>query len=68
VMKRALELGASAIIVVHNHPSGDPSPSAADVAMTHEVRDVGAKLGVTLHDHLIIGREGHASLKALGLI
>jgi DNA repair protein RadC len=68
VMKRALELGASAIIMVHNHPSGDPSPSAADVAMTHEVRDVGQKLGVTLHDHLIIGREGHASLKALGLI
>jgi DNA repair protein RadC len=68
VMKRALELGASAIIMVHNHPSGDPSPSAADVAMTHEVRDVGAKLGITLHDHLIIGREGHASLKALGLI
>jgi DNA repair protein RadC len=68
VMKRALELGASAIIMVHNHPSGDPTPSAADVAMTHEVRDVGAKLGVTLHDHLIIGREGRASLKALGLI
>jgi len=68
VMKRALELGASAIIMVHNHPSGDPTPSAADVAMTHEVRDVGLKLGVTLHDHLIIGREGHASLKALGLI
>jgi DNA repair protein RadC len=54
--------------MVHNHPSGDPAPSAADVAMTHEVRDVGNKLGVTLHDHLIIGREGHASLKALGLI
>jgi DNA repair protein RadC len=68
VMKRALELSASAIIMVHNHPSGDPAPSAADVAMTHEVRDVGSKLGVTLHDHLIIGREGHASLKALGLI
>jgi DNA repair protein RadC len=68
VVKRALELGASAIIMVHNHPSGDPAPSAADVAMTHEVRDVGNKLGVTLHDHLIIGREGHASLKALGLI
>jgi DNA repair protein RadC len=68
VMKRALELGASAIVMVHNHPSGDPTPSAADVAMTHEVRDVGQKLGVTLHDHLIIGREGHASLKALGLI
>ena len=68
VVKRALELGASAIIMVHNHPSGDPAPSAADVAMTHEVRDVGQKLGVTLHYHLIIGREGHASLKALGLI
>lgn len=68
VMKRALELGASALVMVHNHPSGDPTPSAADVSMTHEVRDVGAKLGVTLHDHLIIGREGHASLKALGLI
>jgi DNA repair protein RadC len=68
VIKRALELGASAIIMVHNHPSGDPTPSAADVAMTHEVRDAGQKLGITLHDHLIIGREGHASLKALGLI
>lgn len=68
VIKRALELSASAIVMVHNHPSGDPTPSAADVAMTHEVRDAGAKLGVVLHDHLIIGREGHASLKALGLI
>lgn len=68
VVKRALELGASAIILVHNHPSGDPSPSKADVEMTREVARAAAALGIAIHDHLIIGRSGHASLKALGLI
>jgi DNA repair protein RadC len=66
VVKRALELGAVALILVHNHPSGDPSPSADDVAMTREVRTAAEALGLTLHDHLIIGRHGHASLRALG--
>lgn len=68
VVKRALELGASALILVHNHPSGDPSPSKADVEMTREVARAAAALGIAVHDHLIIGRSGHASLKALGLI
>lgn len=66
VVKRALELGAVALILVHNHPSGDPTPSADDVAMTREVRAAAEALGLTLHDHLIIGRHGHASLRALG--
>jgi DNA repair protein RadC len=68
VVKRALELGASAIILVHNHPSGDPSPSRADIEMTREVQRAAAALGIAVHDHLIVGREGHASLKGLGLI
>ncbi|MCK5623641.1 MAG: DNA repair protein RadC [Alphaproteobacteria bacterium] len=68
IVKRALELGASAIILVHNHPSGDPTPSRADIDMTKEVQDAAAKLGITLHDHLIISREGPASFKSLGLL
>lgn len=68
VVKRALELGASAIVMVHNHPSGDPSPSKDDIAMTKEVAAAAEKLGIALHDHLIIGRKGHASLKSMGLI
>jgi DNA repair protein RadC len=68
VVKRALELGASAIILVHNHPSGDPSPSRADIEMTREVQRAAAALGIAVHDHLIVGRQGHASLKGLGLI
>jgi DNA repair protein RadC len=68
VVKRALELGASAIVMVHNHPSGDPSPSKDDIAMTKEVAAAADKLGIALHDHLIIGRKGHASLKSMGLI
>ena len=68
VIKRALDLGASAIIMVHNHPSGDPTPSKGDVEMTKEVREAGEKLGIALHDHLIIGRRGHASFKSLGLL
>jgi len=68
VVKRALELGASAVIMVHNHPSGDPTPSKADIEMTRQVREAGEKLGVTLHDHLIIGRAGETSFKSMGLI
>ena len=68
VIKRALELGASAIILVHNHPSGDPQPSRADIDMTKEVADAGAKLGVTVYDHLVIGRSGHVSFKSAGLL
>ncbi len=68
VVKRALELGASAIILVHNHPSGDPSPSKADIEMTREVARAAGTLGIAVHDHLIVGRSGHASLKSLGLI
>jgi len=68
VVKRALELGATAIILVHNHPSGDPTPSKADIAMTREVVEAALKLGISVHDHIIIGAADHASLKGLGLI
>ena len=68
VVKRALELSASALILVHNHPSGDPSPSAADVKMTKEIAEVAKPLGIIIHDHIIVGRDGHASLKGLRLI
>jgi len=68
VIKRALELGASAIILAHNHPSGDPTPSQADIAMTREIIKAGKSLGVAVHDHLVIGRSGHVSLRAEGLM
>lgn len=68
VVKRALELNASALIVVHNHPSGDPTPSQADIAMTREIQRAAAAIGIVLHDHLVIGRAGHASFKSLGLL
>jgi DNA repair protein RadC len=69
VVKRALELGASAVIMVHNHPSGDPTPSKADIEMTRLVMAAAAPLGISVHDHLIVGRGGkHSSLKSLGLI
>ena len=68
IVKRALEIGASAIILVHNHPSGDPAPSRADIAMTHEVVAAAKALKIDVHDHLVIGRSGHASFKSLGLI
>jgi DNA repair protein RadC len=68
VVKRALELSASALILVHNHPSGDPAPSSADIRMTREIMDAAKPLGITVHDHIIVGREGHASLKGLRLI
>ncbi len=68
VVKRALELSATAIILVHNHPSGDPTPSRADIQMTKAVIDVAQPLGISVHDHIIVGKDGHASLKALRLI
>jgi DNA repair protein RadC len=68
VMRRALEVGASAVILVHNHPSGDPTPSAADVDMTRQVAEAGKALKIAVHDHLVVGRDGVASFKALGLM
>ncbi|MCI3135528.1 RadC family protein [Phenylobacterium aquaticum] len=68
VMRRALELSSSAIILIHNHPSGDPSPSGADVAMTREIIEAGRSLRILVHDHLVVGRDGIASFKSLGLL
>ena len=68
IIKRALELGASSIILVHNHPSGDPTPSKADIAMTREVVTAAKALGIAMHDHLVIGRGGNASFKSLVLL
>jgi DNA repair protein RadC len=68
VVKRALEVGATALILVHNHPSGDPAPSAADIAMTKQVVDIAKPLGIAVHDHIIVGRNGHVSFKSLQLL
>ncbi len=68
VVKRALELSATAVILVHNHPSGDPTPSRADIQMTQQIVEVAKPLGIAVHDHIIVGKEGHASLKGLRLI
>lgn len=68
VIKRALELGATALILVHNHPSGDPKPSRDDIAMTKAIVEAGRSLGIAVHDHIVIGRLGHASFKSLGLL
>jgi DNA repair protein RadC len=68
VVKRALELGATALIMVHNHPSGDPTPSKADIEMTKDVAEAGGNLGIVLHDHLIMARAGHSSFKEMGLL
>ena len=68
VIKRALELSASSLILVHNHPSGDPTPSKADIAMTREITAAAKALGISVHDHLVIGRAGHSSFKSLGLL
>jgi DNA repair protein RadC len=68
VVKRALELNSAAVILVHNHPSGDPSPSRADIDVTRAIAAAGKPLGIAVHDHLIIGTSGHASLRAKGLI
>jgi DNA repair protein RadC len=68
VCKRALELSAMAVILAHNHPSGDPTPSQADISMTKDIRDAAKIFGIAIHDHIVIAREGYASLKAMGLI
>ena len=68
VVKRALELSATAIVLVHNHPSGDPTPSRADIDMTKQIVAAAKPLGVAVHDHVIVGRDGHASFRALKLI
>jgi DNA repair protein RadC len=68
VIKRALELSATAIILVHNHPSGDPTPSQADIQMTKAIIDIASPLGISVHDHIIVGKNGHASMKGLKLI
>ena len=68
VVKRALELSATAIVLVHNHPSGDPTPSRADIQMTQQIQEIAKPLGISLHDHIIVGKEGHTSLKGLRLI
>ena len=68
VMRRALELSASAVILVHNHPSGDPTPSQADIQMTKAIIEIASPLGISVHDHIIVGKEGHASFKGLKLI
>ena len=67
VIRRSLELSATALVLVHNHPSGDPTPSTADVKMTKAIADVAKPLGITVHDHIIIGRSGHVSMRGLKL-
>lgn len=68
VVRKALDVGATALILVHNHPSGNPEPSRADIDITRRIAEAGRLLGIVVHDHVIIGRQGHASLKAKGLI
>lgn len=68
VIKRSLELSATALILVHNHPSGDPAPSSADIQMTRQIADISKPLGIVVHDHIIIGRSGHTSLRGMKLI
>ena len=68
IVRRALDLHASALILVHNHPSGDPSPSRQDIMLTREIADAGKPLGIALHDHVIVGAQGHNSLRSMGLV
>ena len=68
VIRRAIDLGSAAIILVHNHPSGDPKPSRADIVLTRDIADAGKKLGISVHDHVIIGANGHSSMRAMGLL
>jgi DNA repair protein RadC len=68
VMRRAIDVGASSLILVHNHPSGDPSPSRQDIAITRDIAEAGKRLGVAVHDHIIIAANGHTSLRAQGLL
>jgi len=68
VIKRAMDLGSAAIILVHNHPSGDPAPSRADIDITRNMVEAGKRMGIAVHDHIIMGTSGHSSLRALGLM
>lgn len=68
VIRRAIELNSAAIILVHNHPSGDPTPSRDDIALTRQIIEAGRHMNIAVHDHVIVGANGHASLRALGLI
>lgn len=68
IIRRALELSATAVILVHNHPSGDPTPSQADIRMTREIVDIARPMGITVHDHVIVGRQGHVSFRGKGLL
>lgn len=68
VIRKAMDVGAAAMILVHNHPSGSPKPSRADIQVTQKVMEAARLMGMTVHDHIVIGREGHTSLKAQGLI
>jgi len=68
VIRRGLDIGATALILVHNHPSGNPQPSRADIQITNRIAEAGRLLGITVHDHVIVGCEGHVSLRAKGLI
>jgi len=68
VVRRAIDLGSASIILVHNHPSGDPAPSRQDIAITRDIAEAAKRMGIAVHDHVIIGRDGHSSLRALGLL
>ena len=68
MIRRALELSATAIVIVHNHPSGDPAPSRQDIQLTREIVEAGRPLKIQVHDHVIVGAKGHVSLRAQGLI
>lgn len=68
VIGRAMQLGSTSIILVHNHPSGDPAPSRADISLTREIADAGKRLGISIHDHVIIGADGHSSMRGMGLL
>jgi len=68
IIRRAIDFGSAAIILVHNHPSGDPSPSKQDIALTREVVQAGKPLGISVHDHIVIGLKGHSSMRAMGLL
>ena len=68
VIRRAIDLGSAAIILVHNHPSGDPSPSRADIDVTRNMAEAGKRMGIAVHDHIIMGTSGHSSLRAMGLM
>lgn len=68
VIRRAIDFGSAAIILVHNHPSGDPAPSRADIQLTKQIIEAGRVLGISVHDHIIIGANGHSSMRSLGLL